>query len=407
MEFLFQPRKAGRLGDFLNYNLAADWPHFRAAVAFVKQSGTKHIRDALAKFSAKNTVHIIAGIDHRGTSVEGLKDLLDKTSTGSITVFHNRLRKTFHPKIYLFKSDTRADLLIGSGNLTEGGIFSNYEAALRLRLDLSDEEHASLLAAVEGTLDRWADLANGTALTLDEPLLNNLSALGLVPPEALVNSEAAEAHEEDEEGEHEASQNGGDDNPFAAYSEPGAPTVTKSFVAIGKSAIATSSNAQGTLGNTGFVMTLQNTDVGTGQTTAGTQRRSPEVFIPLAARDANPAFWEWPNGFVSDPNWKGPVDADGRGKMDRQGVRLRLGAETVTATIWYNPDKRDIRIRNESLRQAGTIDDILRMEKADPSANFDYYVEIVPQGTTQYPTYRALCTMKPKSSASKKRFGYY
>ncbi len=31
----------------------------------------------------------------------------------------------------------------------------------------------------------------------------------------------------------------------------------------------------------GFVMTLQKTDVGRGQTTAGTSARSPEIFIPL------------------------------------------------------------------------------------------------------------------------------
>lgn len=410
MEFLHQPRASGRLGDFLNDGLNGDWTHFRAAIAFVKQSGTQHVRTHLAAFAVGKSVEIIVGIDHGGTSLEGLRDLLDATgASGKVIVFHNRLWKTFHPKIYLFKSATRADLVVGSGNLTEGGIFSNYEAGLRLQLDLNIPDHSAILTAVETTLDRWSDLTAGTALVLDEPLLLKLSALGMVPTEALAASEAADAQDAGDG----AIPSPADDelsNPFAAVLEPGAPASAGS----GNTAAGTPQTAPLTTSPTsingsatGFVMTLQTTDVGTGQTTAGTQRRSPEIFIPLKARDANPAFWDWPGGFTTDPNWTGPLDAAGRGKMDRANVRLRLGAETLIATIWYNPDKKDVRIRNEALRQAGAVDDILRMERADPASGFDYYVEIVPQGTTQYPVYRALCTMRPQSPNSKKRFGYY
>ena len=54
-----------------------------------------------------------------------------------------------------------------------------------------------------------------------------------------------------------------------------------------------------------FAMTLQNTDVGKGQTTPGTSRRSPEIYIPLIARNFAPDFWGWPNKFIEDPkNWE-------------------------------------------------------------------------------------------------------
>ena len=43
-------------------------------------------------------------------------------------VFHNPLPHTFHPKLYLFKSDDHAEMVMGSGNLTEGGLYTNYEA---------------------------------------------------------------------------------------------------------------------------------------------------------------------------------------------------------------------------------------------------------------------------------------
>ena len=137
MEFIHQPAPANRLGDYLKANLSTSgpWTQFRAAVAFTKRSGTKHIAPSLSAFAKVNQVEIIVGIDHRGTSLEGLSDLVEAVgSCGRLIVFHNRLPFTFHPKIYLFKSATAAEVILGSGNLTEGGLFTNYEAAFRFRL---------------------------------------------------------------------------------------------------------------------------------------------------------------------------------------------------------------------------------------------------------------------------------
>jgi hypothetical protein len=152
-------------------------------------------------------------------------------------------------------------------------------------------------------------------------------------------------------------------------------------------------------------MTLQTTDVGTGQTTRGTQRRSPEIFIPLAARDEDPEFWGWPDQFVADPNWTGPIDDAGRGKMDRHEVPMLLGERVVSATIWYNPDKRDIRIRSENLRSAGTVGDILYVERTNGSGGYVYLVQIIPQGTAQHAGYLARCVTKVRPP-SRKLFGY-
>ena len=80
MEFVHQPFQSNRLGDYLKGNFSGSWTHFRAAVAFVKRSGTRHIETALAAFSRIGHIEIIVGIDHRGTSSEGLQDLLDAVS---------------------------------------------------------------------------------------------------------------------------------------------------------------------------------------------------------------------------------------------------------------------------------------------------------------------------------------
>ena len=392
MEFIHQPSQANRLGDYLKDNLSSrSWTHFRAAVAFVKRSGTQHIATTLAAFARVGHAQIIVGVDHHGTSSEGLRDLLDAVSpSGQVVVFHNRLPFTFHPKIYLFKSPTAADVIIGSGNLTEGGLFTNYEAALRLPLDLADPDQAAVLRSIEQVLDTWADPSTGTALTLDELLLAKLTALSLTPLEALAAAEARDTDRGDN-----------DTIPFAARGEPKAPRVPRR--ARGAEPLTMDRRAPvpdpqpAAFGVTGFVMTLQRTDVGVGQTPAGTAQRSPEIFIPLAARDANPSFWGWPGDFVPDQGR--------RGKLNRQGVRMRLGGTTVGVNMMYWPDKHDLRLRSEALRSAGNIGDILRMEKVSPAAGYEYYVEMVPQGTSQHAVYLALCRQAVRNS--KKKYGYY
>ena len=415
MEFFYQPAPSHRLGDYLKANLRRPWTHFRAAVAFVKQTGTRHIVQEISDFAQTSHIEIIAGIDHQGTSAEGLRDLLDAAKpNGRIVVFHNRLPFTFHPKLYLFKSSVAAELLIGSGNLTEGGLFTNYEATLRVALNLSDPEQAAILQSVEQVLDTWANTSSGTAHILDDSLLERLIALGLVPLEALIvqntkdatGSPKSEAEYIDpEKSTGQETESDSSDSPFIARAEPRAPAFPRATASQEKSQVRTKRPMTRQehdiepliLGVTGFVMTLQRTDVGIGQTTAGTSRRSPEIFIPLSARDAEPDFWDWPHSFESDPRRPD--------KFDRFGVRMYLGAEIVNVNMMTWPDKHDFRLRSEALRSAGNIGDILRMEKVDPTLGFEYYVEVIPQGTSQYPIYSALCLQSVRNS--KKTYGYY
>ena len=402
MEFVHQPAPSNRIGDYLKDNLAGRWTHFRAAVAFVKRSGVRHIAPALTAFARTGHAEIVAGIDHRGTSSEGLRDLLYAVSPrGRIIVFHNRLPFTFHPKVYLFKSSAAAEVLVGSGNLTEGGLFTNYEASLRLSLDLADPKQAKVLQSLERVLDSWADLSTGAALVLDEALLARITGLGLVPSEALAVSEPG-----DMERGIDKIRPGRTGLPFAARGEYRAPPFPRPGVVPEASTTETvqasptptpTSQAPATFSAAGFVMTLQRTDVGVGQTTAGASRRSPEIFIPLGARDADPDFWSWPAGFVPDPGKPG--------KLDRRGVRVRLGSETISMNMMTWPDKHDFRLRSEALRSAGNVGDILRMEKVEPGSGYEYYAEVVPQGTSQHPVYLALCRRPVRNS--RKRYGYY
>ncbi len=411
ISFVTHPEDPFRLGNFLTESLAdPQWTHFRAAIAFIKRSGTKHIQESLSDFVQRGgNVVITAGVDLGGTTVEGLQDLLNAVDDkGEIFVFHNANNSTFHPKIYLFKNDTQAQLFLGSGNLTEGGLFTNYEAGLHVILDLQDETDSALLQRVEETLQEWSSPKEGLCYRLTNDLITELVLQKQLPDEAAARAERT--------AEAASKQYDSVASMFKRHPVPAAPRASLPDPEFAppspddEAVLADTEEAETLTVETPppaapqggkhqvFLMTLQKTDVGVGQTTRGTQRRSPEIFIPLVCRDYDPEFWGWPDAFAPDPDWTGTIDRNGHGKMDRSNVMVRLGGSTFPVSIWYNPTKKDVRIRSENIRSAGVIGDILYLERADGTGGFSYYAEIIPQGTSRYDQYIALCTKGVRNS---------
>lgn len=187
-DFLAQPHHR-TLGDYLSTHLRdAAWTEFRAAIAFVKRSGTSRILpDLQGALSRGMSARISVGVDAGGTSREGLEALLSVASaTCTTVVVHNAStapHRTFHPKVYLFCNANRADIVVGSGNLTAGGLYANYEAGLRLELDLTIEPDLSIYLQVRDVLDEWSDVARPTVRNLTPELLALLVQHGLVPRE--------------------------------------------------------------------------------------------------------------------------------------------------------------------------------------------------------------------------------
>lgn len=399
MKLVYQPAPRHRLGDLLREELARDWTDFRAAVAFVKSSGVRHLAEPLANFSRKGRIDLVVGIDHGGTSYEGLRDLMASVGSGGrVSVFHNTLPFTFHPKVYVFKSAKAAEVFIGSGNLTEGGLFTNYEVGTRVRLDLTKADQAAFLRDVDGLLDEWTEPTSGTVLVLNETVLAILRDSGLIPEEATTTHlrtstsatvGASSAAEElfEARTEHRAPRaprsrkQGREAGPASGVGTPGRAVDKDSHLRASR-----------------FVMTLQRTDVGVGQTSAGTAKRSPEIFVPLSARKANPKFWAWPESFQEDPAKPG--------KFDRKDVRVRLAGRTERVNMMTWPDRHDFRLRSAALRDAGDVDDILKMEEVPPGLGYDYYVEIIPQGSQEYAKHFLYCAHVVRGR-SRKRFGYF
>ena len=83
---------------------------------------------------------------------------------------------------------------------------------------------------------------------------------------------------------------------------------------------------------------------------------------------------------------------------------VRLGGATIPVHFWYNPDKKDLRLRSEQMRSAGSIGDILYVERSNGATGFAYYVDVVPQGSPRHRELLAKCTHPVRNSL--KVFGY-
>jgi hypothetical protein len=168
-------------------------------VAFVKFSGVSRLYDALKAFQQAGGTSILAvGIDHKGTSKEGLKYLRDVVN--QVFVYHDNspLRRTFHSKLYIFEQkDTNAILLLGSGNLTAGGLFTNYESHVRVELDLSRSDDQAFYREVRTKCEAFFDISSGCVRELTEELYAQLQVE--LPDESVASAEDEAASETEAE----------------------------------------------------------------------------------------------------------------------------------------------------------------------------------------------------------------
>lgn len=174
---------AHRFGTALADDIeSGKWNRLEFAVAWVRRSGTRHLESSFKKFlQTGGFAQITVGVDIENTSEEGLRDLVNWESEGSIETYihHNEADTTFHPKVYLLRNDEKARLIVGSNNLTQGGLFVNTEAGLLLDSSVDDP----LIQDARTALATWRDTTTDLARRLDVTLLDDLVRLGYVFPE--------------------------------------------------------------------------------------------------------------------------------------------------------------------------------------------------------------------------------
>ena len=136
---------------------ASDW---RGLYAFATRDGVDHlIEDKIVHdlMNGGGEIDLIVGVDmvtNRAT-LERMQELEQRHQNFRPRVFWNERRGLFHPKISDFglRGGGRI-LIVGSGNLTPGGLMRNFEAYTVIETDRGDEVD---IGAVEEFLERHAD----------------------------------------------------------------------------------------------------------------------------------------------------------------------------------------------------------------------------------------------------------
>jgi HKD family nuclease len=103
------------------------------AVAFLKQTGLSLLQDSLKQaVKSKNKIVIIVGRDFCISEPKALKKIftLFKKTPDCELRLAKLTEKNFHPKMYLFRNNNVCEVLVGSANMTWGGICDNWECSL-------------------------------------------------------------------------------------------------------------------------------------------------------------------------------------------------------------------------------------------------------------------------------------
>lgn len=146
-------------------------------VAWARRSGLSVIQGQLRTFARRGgNSTLFVGIDQGLATRQGLELALEIFD--AVYVVHDESaggRRTFHPKVYVASMPNAARVLIGSNNLTPGGLQGNYEAAFEVDLDLALPDDTRLNGELHAYVER---LARDTAICrpLDSALLGELAA---------------------------------------------------------------------------------------------------------------------------------------------------------------------------------------------------------------------------------------
>ena len=152
------------------------------SVAFLNEAGVDHLSTQLSSVGSKTDVY--AGIRNDITSRQGLHSLMQHgasvhyVDTGARYVI-------FHPKIYFARSKNKARMVLGSANLTPGGLNNNIEASVTFELNLDDPDDRGLADSLEvGFASLTKDYPEHVVLLNDEKDLEKLQEEGRLIDEA-------------------------------------------------------------------------------------------------------------------------------------------------------------------------------------------------------------------------------
>jgi len=318
---------------------------FRFVVAYAQESYEPLLGKAFRNYIKKGgDVEAVIGVDSRGTSAKALKELLSICQPSNVFVYHNPANGTFHPKFYTLSDEKSAFIIVGSSNLTVGGIVNNFEVNVAIELDLELKEEASIL----NSFDKLFEDIKGSPSSrlLDTDLLEKLMGTGALRgrastlPESTISSVSRNRLRE----------------YFGLTPHKGVRVRPRKIRRRPR-----------------FVMSLVENDV-------SGERGEPYFLVPIRARNQNPSFW----------GWKAMFSPSRRGRFPERLFKAKVnieGKQTLENCRLYFFERRDeFRLKCEPIYRLGRayagsfVVISWKRERNETTAMID----VVPKGDQRY-----------------------
>jgi HKD family nuclease len=422
VEVIAQPFGRRALGDVLIEELQrGGWTTLRAVFAFLKSSGLRQIAGPLDSFlsGARATAVISVGIDHDGTSLEGLQDLW-RVIDGRAKLFvfkegQGGPARTFHPKGLLLERPDAALAIVGSGNLTAGGLFLNHELAVSVALDLQDAASARFHRRLRATLEAW-QRPGAACREVDANLLTELYESGDLLPEAAIAAGARAARSATRSGV--AAQTAGRPVLFGASGATALAPVPAPLPNMAAPAVTPPSAPAPAARTRARRPTAARAARSSGAHKALLIEVRPhhngEVFLSKLAVNDDPGFFGYPfSGWTTPHRANNPpypmAVPDPRVEIvvcDRRGRPFMRRPHSLNVVYYTRKSEIRITLPPEPLAQIPQFS--LLVMTRNPSSAFDYRLEFLPPtcNSPKAQRLRAMLTRKLPSGGAK-RSRYY
>lgn len=392
--------------------------------AFVARQALRRFKRLIHDLSVAGAhIRFVIGVDMGGTSREVLQELIGWPA--EVFVYKNRRSHvTFHPKIYLVETSERADLFIGSNNLTDGGLYTNYESTVHITYDLQHD--LMQLDKAKSALDRFLSPKGPVSRKLDAGYLKELLAIPEIPSEIQLRQRRARSR-------HAAAETRAA-GVFGSEALAGAPPLPAELVSavlkeLGDDAATrkrTAKKKDSAGPKTGVAARPQRIDI---LRAAPSVQLYPTAFymelvktkgvipgeqrIPLEALAAARSFWNWPYAYTTSIN---PRKGSGSGKSgpDRVYHNFRsmwhvqeFGNANHTVVkevrLYLYENSSDFRFYSREIAVWGDAGDIIRITPSD-EPGVEYDCVLAKSGTAQHAVWSGFCTQT--SSHTERVFGF-
>ena len=392
----------------------------RVVVAWARDGGVCWLLDALD--GNISNVEVMVGVNEKGTTVEALLRLLPYVK--SLTVFYKHRRQTFHPKIYWFDDGSERSmaitLIVGSSNLTHGGLRTNFEASLVAEISgkgSPSDVDSGFFASIKATWDEIA--ASSHLFPIKNPgQIKELYEAGYIVTEETVRRSVRLSARSVEVGRDLLPVSpppripppslGEIKIPFPLRREPPAEKPQKAAAPVPTKELAEPHQF--------FVRTLTKNDV------SKFHAKTPGTFEPdlgLTARDEEPVFWGWNDEYKLVSHRLGePPRSEWVTKAMLISTLAPSEGIPIKITLWFREERLDSKNRKKAAEFRITphpignvrkvvpedFDDesLFVVERAAPEAGYTFTVRLITQSEPDFKDYASyLVKTRPEH-----RYGY-